>query len=184
MRTPWAIVAVMVLLSSVARAQQPDSTGEQKPAAEPEPSRIFYGGTIGFTFGDYFRISVQPMVGYTFTPQISGGLKAAYEYIKDTRYSETLTSHNFGGSVFGRYRFIPQAYAHIEFAAMSYQYKTSAYESDRQWVPFILVGGGYIQRISPSTGLFVEVLFDVLQDSKSPYEDWAPLISVGVMVGF
>jgi hypothetical protein len=29
-----------------------------------------------------------------------------------------------------------------------------------------------------------EVLFDVLQDSNSPYEDWAPFVSIGVGVGF
>ena len=30
----------------------------------------------------------------------------------------------------------------------------------------------------------VEVLFDVLQDPKSPYKPWEPQVSVGVGVGF
>jgi len=50
-------------------------------------------------------------------------------------------------------------------------------------VPFLMLGGGYIQPISPTTSLFVEVLFDVLQDSNSPYDAWTPFVSVGISVG-
>lgn len=165
-------------------AQEPDSTRRSDTAVEQEPTRVFYGGTLGLSFGSYFRISVQPMLGYQFTPKVSGGVKVVYEYIKDTRSTATVTAHNYGGSVFGRYRFIPQAYAHAEFAYMSYKYSVTDYSTERSWVPFLFLGGGYIQKISPSTSFFVEVLFDVLQNSKSPYEDWTPFISVGVAVGF
>jgi len=34
------------------------------------------------------------------------------------------------------------------------------------------------------TWAYAEVLVDVLQDNNSPYEDWEPVISVGVGVGF
>ena len=143
-----------------------------------EPSKVFYGGTLGFSFGSYFRISVQPMVGYNISPKFSAGVKAIYEYISDSRGNVDFTWHNFGGSVFGRYRFIPQAYLHTEFAYMSYDSPI-----DRVGVPFILVGGGYIQQISPNAGLYVEVLFDVLQDKNSPYENWEPFVSIGAAVG-
>jgi hypothetical protein len=67
---------------------------------------------------------------------------------------------------------------------MSYKYKSSNVATDRQWVPFLLLGGGAVQPISPKAALFVEVLFDVLQDSNSPYERWNPFVSVGVTAGF
>jgi hypothetical protein len=159
-------------------AQEDSLMTPPKEMHQQKEQKVFYGGTLGFSFGDYFRISVQPMVGYNFTDKISGGVKVAYEYISDSRANTTYTWHNFGGSVFGRYRFVPQAYLHSEFAYMSYDGLV-----ERQGVPFILLGGGYVQRISPNTGLFVEVLFDVLQDSNSPYEEWAPFVSVGVAVG-
>jgi len=50
-------------------------------------------------------------------------------------------------------------------------------------VPFLLLGGGLVQRISPRTALTVEVLFDVLQDDNSPYDSGEPFVSVGVGVG-
>ena len=40
------------------------------------------------------------------------------------------------------------------------------------------------QRGAPNVWVVAEVLFDVLQSSKSPYEAWEPWISVGVGVGF
>jgi hypothetical protein len=32
--------------------------------------------------------------------------------------------------------------------------------------------------------MFVQVLFDVLQNNDSPYDDWEPFFSIGIGVGF
>ncbi len=173
---------------------QPDSTAKQVPAAtqQVEPAvkeapaakgNVFFGGSLGVSFGSYFRLSVQPMVGYNFNQKFSGGFKLGYEYINDKRYDPTVTWHNYGASVFGRFRFIPQAYLHAEFAYINYGAKTTHLETERIWVPFLYLGAGYYKSISPSTALFIEVLFDVLQDSNSPYEAWQPMISFGVVAG-
>ena len=145
---------------------------------------MYYGGSLGLSFGSYFRLAVTPMVGYKLSPRASLGVKVQYEYTVDSRYAEDITSHNYGGSVFARFGITPKIYAHAEVAGMSYKYATGNYTSEREWVPFVLLGGGYVQPISPRTALFVEVLFDVLQDAKSPYEPWTPWISAGVSAGF
>jgi hypothetical protein len=183
-------VILSALISFPMLAQEQDSTAmppaqEEEPAEQQVtgPSKVFYGGTLGVSFGSYFRLSVQPMVGYNLTPKLSAGVKAIYEYISDSGGNQTITRHNFGGSVFGRYRVIPQIYGHVEFAYMSYDVSNPLNPSQRQGVPFLLVGGGYVQRISPNAGLYVEVLFDVLQDDNSPYEAGSPFISIGAAVG-
>ena len=153
-------------------------------ATQPGPKKIYYGGTVGLSFGDYFRFSIVPFVGYKLKPKLHIGGKVGYEYIEDSRYAEELTSHNYGASVFTRVFPRPSIYGHAEFAYMSYKYMVSDTESDRFWVPFLYVGGGLVKPIGQSASVFVEVLFDVLQDDKSPYEDWAPFISAGVGVGF
>jgi hypothetical protein len=197
-RMAWFALLCMILPASLwAQAPQTtqaaDTTQVATPSPPPQPapprktskaSKVYFGGTVGFNFGDFTRISVNPMVGYRFTPKLSGGLKVGYEYVRDTRFSETYTSHNFGGSAFGRFRLVPQLYAHAEFASIGYDLPLSTGGSEREWVPFLLLGGGYVQRISPRTSAYVEVLFDVLQDSNSPYESWEPWLSVGVAVGF
>jgi hypothetical protein len=178
-----SIVALLVLFSGALLAQQSDSTVATKPAESPKQQRVFYGGTLGLSFGNTFRISIEPFVGYVFTPQLSGGVKLRYEYVRQTNNGITTTWNNYGASVFGRYRFVPRAYFMAEFAYMSYGYTVYEFTSERTWVPFLMLGGGYIQPISPTTSLFVEVLFDVLQDSNSPYDAWTPFVSVGVSVG-
>ncbi|MGH7492610.1 MAG: hypothetical protein ACREOO_09455 [bacterium] len=189
----FKLLSMLLCCSTVSVfAQQVDTTASSTPPPPPKqsapapsgPSKVYYGGIIGFSFGDYFRISLEPYVAYKVTPKFSLGGKIRYEYIEDKRYDEKLTSSNYGGSVFTRFRPIPRIYAHGEFAYMSYSYKVSDLESERQWVPFLLLGGGLIQRAGARTSLYVEVLWDVLQDDNSPYDSSTPFVSIGVGVGF
>ena len=184
-----ALLALFVLfplgLASPALAQteaRPDSVTPPVapgPHGLPEqPPRIYFGGSIGLAFGSYTRISVQPMFGYRLGPKVSAGGRVAYEYLKNTSGGRTYESHSYGGSVFTRYRFIPKAYGQVEFQGMNY-----AIEGDREWVPFLLMGGGYVQPIDRRTSAYVEVLFDVLQNENSPY-GWDPVVNAGVAVGF
>ncbi len=146
--------------------------------------KVYYGGGLGFNFwGDYFRVSAEPMVAYKVTPKLSAGVKLMYEYIKYSTASET-TYNNFGGSIFSRFRVIPQFYIHVEFAYYSYQYSSKILSSEREWVPFLLLGGGYSQQLSKNTWVYAQALWDVIQDEKSPYSGNEPWVSVGVGVGF
>lgn len=157
----------------------------QPPAAE---SKWYYGGTVGFSFwNDYTYIGIYPLVGYKVTPKFSIGGKIGYSYYN--YHNTDLSTNNYGGSVFTRYRVIPQFYLHGEFVYFSYEQQTydlqtRKYGTERNWVPFILLGGGLSQNIGPNVWAYVEVLFDVLQDENSPYEGWDPFISIGVGVGF
>ncbi len=162
----------------------------QPPAAE---SRWYYGGNIGFSFwNDYFYLGVYPLVGYKVTPKLSLGAKVGYAYISDDRYEPfpALNTSNYGGSLFSRYRIIPQLYAHAEFAYWSYENISSfntvnnTYNTERYWVPYLLLGGGFSQNVGPNVWLFAEVLFDVINDENSPYESGEPFISFGAGVGF
>ena len=184
------LLLFLLIAFSFSLAQETDSIKvETKTKAteksEYKQSKIYYGGGIGFSFwGDSFRISVETMVGYKFTPKLSGGIKLVYEYINDSRSSLTTTWHNYGGSLLLRYRIIPQVYAHAEYAYMSYQATVGDHTGDRNWVPFLLLGGGYSQLIGGNTWAYVQILFDVIQDDDSPYNTSDPFISLGVSVGF
>ncbi|UCH85288.1 MAG: hypothetical protein JSW50_06250 [Candidatus Latescibacterota bacterium] len=146
--------------------------------------KIYFGGSIGLSFGNYTAIRIAPLAAYKLRPKLSVGLQIGYEYVRDSRYSETLTSHNYGGSIFSRYRIIPQVFAHAEYALVNYEIHTSLDTSERRTVPFLFLGGGYSQQVAPGTWMFVQVLFDVLQNNDSPYDDWEPFFSIGVGVGF
>lgn len=152
--------------------------------AKAGPSKIYYGGSIGLTLGDYVRVSIQPMIGYKFTPKFSAGGKVTYEYVRDSRYTGTSSSNNYGFGVFGRYRFIPQLYGHAEFTGINYDVHSASGASQRDWVPFLYLGGGYAQQMGKNVSAYAEVLVDVLQDDRSPYQDWEPQLSFGIGIGF
>ena len=191
------LLALLFTVSSLSFAQEKDSANvkeETTPETTKPPSkesRWYYGGEVGFGFSsNYFSIGIEPIVGYKITPKFSVGGKIGYTYISDSRYDPlpTLNTSNYGGSIFSRYRIIPQLYAHAEFAYWSFEeaidITDDGYDTDRVWVPFLLLGGGFSQMISPNVWAYAEVLFDVLNDTNSPYEEWDPWISVGVGVGF
>ena len=194
------LLALIFTLSSFSIAQAIDSVKAEEEIKAEVPqnnptgeSKWYYGGNIGFSFwNDYFYLGVYPLVGYKVTPKLSLGAKVGYAYISDDRYEPfpALKTSNYGGSLFSRFRIIPQLYAHAEFAYWSYENISSfntlenTYNTERYWIPYLLLGGGFSQNIGPNTWAFVEVLFDVINDENSPYESGAPFVSFGVGVGF
>ena len=184
-------IIFLILMSFTMSGIAQDDQTPPPPKKEEKPSRVYYGGEIGVSFGDYFSVSLRPLVGYAVTPKWSMGMKVMYQYVSDSQYSETLTSNNYGGSIFTRYRFIPQVYAHAEYAYLNYEQWTYSflplpdgeYKSARVNVPFLLLGAGYLQPVGKGVALNFEVLFDVMNDPDSPYASGEPFISIGVWVG-
>ncbi len=186
---------IIVAGGSAARAQTDtagsDSIAVATPASAPPTQsskpplrdRIYWGGSVVFSIGgDVSTIGVYPMVAYKLRPKWSVGLEAGYEHVSYDDFDQS--ADNYGGSVFTRYRLIPRMYLHAEYQMINYEVFTSLTTSEREWVPFLLLGGGLSTMVGQRTWAYVEVLFDVLQDNNSPYDDWEPFVSVGVGVGF
>jgi len=172
-QAPADTIAAPAVTAAAAPAEPPST----KPSLK---ERMYYGGSIGFSFwDDYFRISLEPLVAFKVKPKLSVGGKLRYEYLKDNRGAVDYDAHNYGASVFSRYRLLPVLYAHGELATMSYDFPTG-----RESIPFLLVGGGVSKMLRPNVWGYVEVLWDLLDDDNSPYDSGQPFVSVGVGVGF
>ena len=180
-----ATLAFAVAIPNVASPQPADSTAAPTARSSGSQSnikdKIYYGGNVTLSFGNSKRVGIFPLVAYKAMPNLSLGIKLGYEYVN---YDVGGPSHNYGGGVFSRYRVVPQLYAHAEYQAVNYEIFSTETTSSRETVPFLLLGGGFSQLIAPRTWAYAEVLFDVLQDDKSPYKDWEPFVSFGVGVGF
>jgi len=189
------LLLLVLFLAGTILAQSNDSTrvnpymgsgGAQKPKIT---DKVYFGGNLFFTLGSYTSIGIWPMVGYKVTPRLSLGLQPGYEYLKyDSYYGGSYETSNYGFRVFSRYRVIPQAYAHVEYANINYgqQYRTPGgdIEEERNWVPFLFIGGGISQPLGGTAFAYVQILFDVLQDDNSPYANGEPFWSVGIVAGF
>lgn len=189
MKKSLLLVFLLLLSSAIVFAQdtiveKPERIQKEKKQKKPIGENLYFGGNLGLTFGSYTRVALYPLVGYKITPKFSGGVKVLYEYIKDNRYASSYEYSNYGGSLFTRYRLFSQLYLHAEYAMINYQLWNFNGEQYRDWVPFLYLGGGYSQQIGGGAWLNMQILFDVLQDSRSPYQQWAPFYSIGIGVGF
>lgn len=171
---------------STPEAETAPAQNDWTPATTNQKSfrdNLFWGGYINLSLGSYKVIGIEPMLGYRVTPKFSTGVKVRYDYIRDERYATTYTTSTYGGSIFARYYVTPRFYAQIEPAMYNYEFFYIGGGSEREWVPYLLMGGGIKQPINDRTWLNFQILFDVLQDNKSPYDDWTPFFSIGVGVG-
>lgn len=146
--------------------------------------KIYFGGYVNFSLGSYSMVGIEPMVGYKVLPFLSLGLKLRYDYISDNRYSETYNTSTYGGSLFARLTSKRRIYLHAEYASYNYDLYDESGELGREWIPYLFLGGGYSQPLGGRTSLNAQILFDVLQDDRSPYNNWEPFYSVGISVGF
>lgn len=163
---------------------------ESEPAKEKQPKekkprsqKLFFGGSVGLSFGSYTRIAVYPQIGYRITPKLTTGIELGYIYISDTRYTTNRDYSNYGASIFAQYRILKPVYVHAEYAAYNYLLYYTDGSENRDWVNFLFLGAGYIQKVGKATHIYAQVKFDVLQEKNSPY-GWDPLFSVGATVGF
>ncbi|WP_163718424.1 hypothetical protein [Mangrovibacterium lignilyticum] len=185
----FLIVSISTFAQQLDQAQQSDTVivkeqhqVEEKPKFDK--SKIYYGGYVNLSFGRVTSVGVAPLIGYKLSPKLSVGTQLSYEYFKDKRYASDYSSSNYGVSFFSRYRIFSSLYAHVEYEAMNYELYNLMGGSSREWVNFLFVGGGYSKPISQNVWLNAQVLFDVLQDKDSPYNDWEPFYSIGFGVGF
>jgi hypothetical protein len=186
MRKIFTLLFLLAFLFSGLYAQENDSIRrnpfmKQKPPKSGFTKKFYFGGNFNFTIGSYTSIGVWPLIGYKATPKLSLGLQPGYEYLKyDLRAGGSFETSNYGIRAFTRYRFIPEAYGHVEYAAINFE----TWDSDRVWVPFLFVGGGYTQQIGGNTFAYVQLLFDVVNNKNSPYRSGEPFWSVGIIAGF
>lgn len=180
MKFIYLFIAVF-MFSCVGMAQVTASS--QLKESKFDKSKLYYGGYLNASFGSYTVLGAAPLVGYKLSSKLSVGSQVSYQYVNDKRYSSDYSTSSYGFSVFSRFRFTPQLYAHLEFEEMNYEIYNSR-SSERGWVPFLFIGGGYSQPITRNTWLTAQVLFDVINDDNSPYNNWEPYYSIGIGVGF
>jgi len=147
-------------------------------------SHLFFGGGLGLQFGYMTLIEISPLVGYKVTPKLSVGVSPTYKYYHYNDYygpSLDLKTNVFGGSIFTRYSVFENVFAHVEYESLLYNTQVPGYPETRQQFNSFFVGGGYNQRISMNSAMYILVLWNLNDTPDSPYIN--PIIRVGFSVG-
>lgn len=184
------LLAAFAFLPRQASAQDTTDYAEPKKPKEPKrpfKDRLYFGGGLGLSFGTVTAIQLEPFVGVHLDEKnkLSTGLGINYWYFNDSRYQPPIELTGYGYRTFLRYRFIPQLFAHTEFLHMNVdRYRFGSGETIRLWVPHLLVGAGYVQQLGGGASIYLQALWEVLQDPNSVYYNQGPIVSGGVGVGF
>ncbi|RAJ83049.1 hypothetical protein CLV59_1036 [Chitinophaga dinghuensis] len=165
-----------------------------------DPSKLILGGAVGAVFGDYTNVNISPLAGYRFNNYVAAGININGQYGQNRYrdyYGNTTQRDTYtilGGGVWGRVYPIPQLFAHVqpEYNSISQKttyyydntgaYKPSTFKSNYV-VPSLLLGAGYTQGVGGRVGISFSILYDVLQDSRSPYNN-SLIYRAGVGLGF
>ncbi|WP_212002406.1 hypothetical protein [Chitinophaga sp. HK235] len=160
-------------------------------------SRLILGGSLGMVFGDYTNVDVSPLVGYRFNDYIAAGVNvnAQYgQYKSYDYYGNTLTRDKytiFGGGIWGRVYPVPMLFVHIQPEYNAITQKSTYYDSNgakqnlstNYGVPSLLIGAGYTQSVGGRVGIGFSLMYDVIQDNRSPYRSNL-IYRVGAGIGF
>ncbi|MDO9510383.1 MAG: hypothetical protein Q7J34_01375 [Bacteroidales bacterium] len=134
-----------------------------------------FGGNIGARFGAITQIDVSPSAAYQFNRFLLAGTGLTYQYYYNGNYTPPFSTHIFGSRVFTQVYPIPQAFGHAEFEMLNIRVRNK--DDGREWVPSLLLGGGYNQAMGSGAYASFMILWDVIRSANSPYEN--PIIRVG-----
>ncbi|MRR13436.1 hypothetical protein EG835_13505, partial [bacterium] len=102
MKALVAVVAALVLVSPLARAEEGDPVSP--PPARARSGRFTYGGSVGFGIGDStWGVSLRGEAGYLVTERLWTGVSGRFQWTHDERYSPTLDSVDYGVGAYARY---------------------------------------------------------------------------------
>ena len=154
--------------------------------ANAQNTNVFYGGGIGLSFGTVDYIEVAPMIGLQITDDFSTGINLVYRYRDDSRYTPSLSTSDYGGGVFARYRVLPNLFAQTEYEYLNFEYYDVSADKRSDSYSSFLVGGGISQPIGSNAALHAAVLYNLSysdSDLYRPYDSpW--VVRIGVSAGF
>lgn len=189
-----AILIIIFILQNIIIAQVPNANFTEKDPSlnskveSVKRSDVFFGANLSiYLWNRSYYFGLLPMVGLNITDKLAVGGRIGYAYLTNESYNPTLKSHNYGGGIFVNYKLIPQVYVQGEYLYFSLEKASninqSNYIKERVGVPFLLFGIGYIHHINYKVSVLLELSYDILQDSNSPFSSGGPYFRIGFGIG-
>jgi hypothetical protein len=200
-----ALAAVVLALALPAVAQTPQPAPPTPPPTTPAPapppeqtspppsppasswkSRLFVGGAFGATFGTVDSIYVAPLVGFHIVPRFDMGVQPFYRWVDDSRYSPSISTNDYGATVFARVRVFRALFLEADYEYTNYEYPNIGGGTSRANYDAFLAGAGYAIPIGGRAAFYVSALYDFSYNANNPnlpYDNpWR--VQVGATVGF
>jgi hypothetical protein len=137
------------------------------PGAEAS-GRWWIGGGFGLGFGDVDFIDMSAFAGYEVTPRWVPGARISYRNREDTRFDRDVTTDDYGGSLFLRYRVWKPVYLQAEYEYLSYERILPDLSTDRESFDSVLAGAGASLPLGRKVGFFASALYNFSYDGNEP----------------
>jgi len=151
---------LLILLCGTAYAQEDEGQGSYTEGSEsgggvPLMERLYFGGNVGFGFGDVTFYDISPLVGYRITNDFSMGIGGTYRYTHNKFFNTKFTVT--GGRVFARYDLTDVIYPYIEYERLGFRFGGS--DQPREVSEAVFGGAGFFQPIGRRGGINVLALY-------------------------
>jgi hypothetical protein len=146
---------------------------------------LFIGGSLGLGFAaDQFNIGINPEVGYSLNRWLDAGVVVNFTYNSVSPdpsgyYNPDLSEKEFiyGGGLFARAYILPFLFLTAQ-PEINWTHDTQKYEASggatyiyNVNAPSLLMGIGYGRRMIGEGTFYFALMFDVLGNTNSPYND-------------
>ena len=160
------------------------TTAQPPQLGETFWDKVYFGGNFGLQFGNQTLVDINPLVGYKLTEKLSVGFSLTYIYyhVTDPYYPIDYSTNIYGGSIFTRYYFLENIFAHVEGEVLNLEvpnYFLNRFV--RENIFGFYVGGGYRQPLGDRSSMNILLLYNLNEDRYSPYQN--PIIRVGFGFG-
>ena len=178
-------LAAALLAATLPAAAQAQEAPPPPAATHAAKGRWFVGGGFGATFGSVNSISIAPLLGYHVVPRVDVGTQLFYRWVDDHRYAPSVTTNDYGATLFVRARIVFHLFAEANYQFTNTEYKTGN-GTARSTYNTVLAGGGYGFPLGRAASLYVSALYDFLYNANAQnvaYDNpWR--VQIGVTVGF
>jgi hypothetical protein len=196
-KTIFTVLSLTLGLGAVAQDRPPTraytyTDDIARPGFRKE--NLFIGGSLNLGITEFsFNAGASPEIGFSLNKWLDAGAVVNFNYNSiraDPTYDQNIRYHNFtyGGGVFARAYPLPflflTAQPEVNWLSLNAKNMTTGFSSTQNThATSLLVGIGYGQRVIGQGSFFMSLMFDVLGNVNSPYNDInghpVPLIRAG-----
>jgi len=160
---------------------------DKQSASSFDKRKLFFGGNIGMSFGDYTLVDISPQVGYAFSQYFSAGAGVSFTYLNKENYNYEFTRTYLGMNVFANA--YPMKYIALSLQpGVDYMWASDTYANGakitlNKAIPTFVVGAGVRIPVGNTGGMIMMLKYDLVQNEHSPYGNTV-FYSVGYVIGF
>ena len=145
--------------------------------------RLSFGGSFMAWFGSSQYVYLSPTAYLRLTDRLFVSLGGIYNYNSISNGPIRMSYSIYGFQTSAMTFLTKSLFAKVEYNRLYQPDYWGMTLNDRLWVDYLLVGGGFSQRMGDKAALYTSIMWNIV-DSPQTYFYPNPIIQIGIMAGF